>query len=150
MGKYLTKFLTVSEYETAKDGLIKPNVSYVVEDNTVKWNPYIPPQPITYTASAKLEEVTSIPSSGLHVNAFNTSIKSHMFENGVGTIEFDDDVTSIGQYAFYKCSGMTSIEIPDSVTSIGSGAFNGCKGLTSITIPDSVTSISNNTFDSCI
>lgn len=28
-------------------------------------------------------------------------------------------VTSIGNYAFYNCSGLTSIEIPDGVTSIG-------------------------------
>ena len=34
-------------------------------------------------------------------------------------------VTSIGNSAFDRCSGLTSIEIPNSVTSIGSGAFRG-------------------------
>ena len=48
-------------------------------------------------------------------------------------------VTSIGDYAFSRCSGLTSITISNSVTSIGSGAFYSCRGLTSITFPNSVT-----------
>ena len=33
---------------------------------------------------------------------------------------------SIGNSAFYGCSGLTNIAIPDSVTSIGDNAFYGC------------------------
>jgi hypothetical protein len=35
-------------------------------------------------------------------------------------------VTSIGNYAFWYCSGLTAITIPNSVTSIGNNAFDGC------------------------
>ena len=40
---------------------------------------------------------------------------------------------TIGDHAFYNCSGLTSIIIPSSVTSIGDYAFTGCSALTSVT-----------------
>jgi len=60
-----------------------------------------------------------------------------------------NSVTSIGNWAFSGCSGLTSITIPNNVTSIGNGAFSYCSGLTSITIPNSVTSIGNWAFSHC-
>jgi len=58
-------------------------------------------------------------------------------------------VTSIGNFAFCLCKGLTSVVIPSSVTSIGDRAFQGCVELTSVTIPSSVTSIGNRTFYNC-
>ena len=60
-----------------------------------------------------------------------------------------NSVTSIGSFAFERCSGLTSVTIPNSVTSIGYSAFYGCSGLTSVTIPNSVTSIGDSAFDGC-
>ena len=60
-----------------------------------------------------------------------------------------EGVTSIGNYAFNGCSGLTSVTIPERVTSIGSAAFDGCSGLESVTIPDSVTSIGSDAFEDC-
>ena len=47
-------------------------------------------------------------------------------------IPADGSVTSIGDMAFYNCSGLTSVTIGNNVTSIGGWAFRGCSGLTNI------------------
>ena len=60
-----------------------------------------------------------------------------------------NSVTSIGNYAFYECTGLTSITIPNSVTNIGGGAFEDCTGLTDVTINEGVTSIGWGTFSGC-
>lgn len=57
-------------------------------------------------------------------------------------------VTSIGDNAFYQC-GVTSVSIPSSVTTIGDYAFFWCSGLTSIAIPSAVRSIGDHAFDYC-
>ena len=41
-------------------------------------------------------------------------------------------MTSIGDYSFFGCTGLTSIVLPDSVTSIGSFAFSGCYKLVEV------------------
>ena len=48
-------------------------------------------------------------------------IPSSVFYNGTTY-----SVTSIGDHAFYNCSGLTSVTIPNSVTSIGWSAFYNC------------------------
>ena len=68
-------------------------------------------------------------------------------ESGGGGTHYQ--VTSIGAFAFYNCSGLTSIEIPSSVTSFGEDAFAGCSGLTSVDIPSSVFNIGGAAFYGC-
>ena len=64
------------------------------------------------------------------------------------TIE-GDPVTSIGEFAFWRNTGLTRVIIPNGVTNIGYEAFSGCNSLTEMTIPDSVTSIGGSAFLNC-
>ncbi len=63
---------------------------------------------------------------------------NHLYLNGKEIINLviPDDVTSIGNYAFYGCSELTSVTIPNSVSSIGGSAFYGCSGLKSLRFED--------------
>lgn len=57
-------------------------------------------------------------------------------------------VTSLGDWCFYYCSGLTSITIPSSVTYLDYRCFMWCSGLKSITIPSSVTTLGDDCFGS--
>ena len=52
----------------------------------------------------------------------------------VTDLVFPETVTSIGQYAFYNCTGLTSVTIPNSVASMGQYAFYNCTGLTTVSL----------------
>ena len=66
-----------------------------------------------------------------------------------GDFVIPESVDSIGDYAFFGCSGLSSVTIPDGVTSIGDTAFYYCIGLKEIHIPESVTEIGDYAFSLC-
>ena len=98
---------------------------------------------ITYPAGKQSAEYT-IPDSV-------TTIGAYAFEKctSLSSVTIPNSVTSIGGYAFYGCTSLSSVTIGGSVTSIGSLAFYHCTSLSSVTIPDSVTSIGNDAFCGC-
>ena len=67
----------------------------------------------------------------------------------IGAITIPNSVTTIGNNAFYYCSGLASVTIGNSVTTIGSSAFRECSGLTSVTIGNSVKTIGSSAFYNC-
>ena len=68
---------------------------------------------------------------------------------GCNSSTIPNSVTSIGDYAFISCDGLTTINIPSSVTSIGAHAFDYCGGLISVIISGAITSIGAHTFYHC-
>jgi len=68
---------------------------------------------------------------------------------GCQTTVIPNTVTTIGDYAFYRCSALKSITIPNSVTTIGTAAFQSCHKLTSLTLGSSLTFIGEAAFFGC-
>ena len=52
-----------------------------------------------------------------------------------------DGVDSIGDSAFYGCTGLTKLALPQGLKEIGGNAFLGCEGLSYIDIPDGVETV---------
>ena len=84
-------------------------------------------------------------------DVFGANIISNTYNNGKGRILFDNDVSMIGEKAFYKCDRLTSVILPNSITQIGDEGFRDCSKLgPSINfIPESVTSIGKHAFYGC-
>jgi uncharacterized repeat protein (TIGR02543 family) len=92
------------------------------------------------------ESVKSIPAYLFHVN----SSISRSFNPKIVSVDIGGSVTSIGDYAFSNCSGLTgALVIPNGVTSIGQWAFTNCEYITSLVIGENVTSIGECAFANC-
>ena len=79
-----------------------------------------------------------------------TSIGDYaFFRSGMTSVKMSNNVTTIGKHAFFESNRLTSIELSDNLTHIGEWAFAGCGKLSSITIPQSVKCINLFGFQFC-
>ena len=80
-----------------------------------------------------------------------TSIGENAFYNckGLAEIKIPSNVKTIDNFAFDSCTGLTSLILEEGVTSIGTCAFEGCSSLTTIKIPHSVKKIGDSSFWNC-
>ena len=83
-------------------------------------------------------------------NSSMTSIGNYAFYSCtglLGSLNISSSITSIGERAFDYCEGFTSLTM--SPASIGIWAFGYCKGLKSVTINDGLTVLPKDLFDGC-
>ena len=89
----------------------------------------------TYDSRENCNAIIKTSTNTLIAGCMNTSIP--------------EDVTSIGDYAFKKATGLVSINIPQGVTSIGKSSFSECTGLTDVwCYAKNVPNTSSNAFES--
>lgn len=81
---------------------------------------------------------------------FSATIISHTYENGKGTIQFDNEFEYFRSGAFSENKKLTSITLPEGIKSIGVSAFENCSSLVRINLPGSVTEIDARAFSNCI
>ncbi len=93
-----------------------------------------------YCTSLESIDVSGITSFDDYVFSGATAMKS---------IEFNEDLSSIGMGCFEGCTLLKEIELPLGITSLGSGAFDGCVALEKANIPATLTEVPSNVFRGC-
>ena len=104
-----------------------------------------------FTSSSALTRINSDVDGVFNIPSGITSIGDYAFYHcgGISSLTLSNGVTSIGSYAFEGCNGLTQLNIPNSVTSIGQYAFYNCSRMASLTIGSGVTSIGGEAFQNC-
>lgn len=102
-----------------------------------------------------LKEITVDPE-----NEYYCSVDGIMFSKDLSTLHYypcgmsgetftvPDNITTIGDFAFFSCTNLKNIELPDGLSEIGFAAFQGA-GFKTITIPASIDYIDGYAFFSC-
>ena len=84
-----------------------------------------------------------------HYSTHGPDIAYAPWGEDVKSVTIEEGVTSIGSFAFYRCTNLSSVITPHSVTSIGVGAFCECKSISSVTITGPVRAIGDSLFSGC-
>ena len=158
----------------------KPYIGYSLTEGKLAYT--VIPKPVTGPADNEIW-YTTVDESIIETTApidsewgmmFGTKMVSNTYENGIGIMKFEDDLTFIGPFTFTDnkklktiilpskitrietydppfsgCTSLISIVLPDNLEYIGDEAFYDCSSLTSVTIPNSVTSIGEEAFSRC-
>lgn len=67
-----------------------------------------------------------------------------------GSLIIPEGVTRIGEYAFWGCDNLTGVlSLPSTLSSIGRSAFNGCKFTCELLLPQNLNSIGESAFLGC-
>lgn len=106
----------------------------------------------TFLYCTALERIDSLGTTPKTIaRGQNGSYGNFGFAYGCTSLTYVDlsCITSIGAYAFSKCTSLTNINLSSTLTTIDEYAFYNCTPLSGITLPPSLTTIGNNAFNGC-
>ncbi|MCR5736455.1 MAG: leucine-rich repeat domain-containing protein [Eubacterium sp.] len=92
-----------------------------------------------------------ISNRGNEYRAFKTYDPTVRWYHGLKTVVMSDNVTQIGEKAFFKCEALElQNKLPKKIVTIGNSAFESCEAIGKITMPSSIENIGNAAFkESC-
>lgn len=73
----------------------------------------------------------------------------HSVEKIVFVAKDGQNISNIGDYAFYGMGNLKSVTLPESIRTIGKCAFTFCTSLDSLSVPAGVTSVGESAFEAC-
>lgn len=97
----------------------------------------------THTAKVYYDDTTYGQTDRKYPNLKDLVIPSKVTSDGQEYV-----VTEIADYAFYYCN-LWTVSFPETLTTIGNGAFSKCTGLTSVSLPETVVEVCDSTFTGC-
>lgn len=103
----------------------------------------------SFTGSGGTYNYTTYPANELPIWSFFSNFVSMKSKVSLKTIVLPTNIVSIGNSAFYGCTGLTNITIPNTVTSVQFGAFAGCINMTNLELGNSLTTIGPAAFREC-
>jgi hypothetical protein len=104
-----------------------------------------------YNVATGKDRIVSIalPDTAISITAgFGTTTPAFRYFAALESFS-GEELTSIGNWAFYGCTNLALTELPAGIASIGSVAFYGCTSLALEELPEGILSIGNSAFEGC-
>ena len=99
---------------------------------------------------SSIASLASVATGGAITIDFDVPNYAFYYNTRITSITFGPNCHSIGENAFYGCTGLTYIDMSNSgITSIGSSAFRNCSNLKTISLPPNLSTIDSSAFYEC-
>lgn len=152
----ISSYQNLAQYD-ADMGKDYPNVSYLINEDEVKWVKDDPLLVVKYNVTST-SSATELLNSNSNITyqiidgVQQQSVqRTYTFDTlGEHIVKYKYKNTFIASDAFNFCPSIINVSIPSSVTVIAGNAFYSCTYLRYIIIPSSVTTFGNSVFGNCV
>ena len=130
--------------EQAVKQFIEENID-LVDDNEFL---YLYKQIKSYTFTRSFTE--TLLAASINPLDYMTEIpERYLYESKIQTLHIPAGITTVGKYAFARCTELTQVSLPEGVTLIDEGAFMNCTKLERVQLPATLRYIETGAFQGC-